>query len=759
MKSHSDSKLFCVLDKVQYSPRILASDMGSLSKRKRPDRRQSDNVIQQFYKMPPKKRYSFTESDHRYNGSAHFQLDDRDQNGQNGLDPLPQRDEDEDALPPLLPMIGGTTLSALSSAESVNIPPKWSKSESVQISRKKGLNKKHRELMATSFSSSTESMRIGLKMKMRRKQAKRPLFPSAIQTAQSQRAPMTADRDAMSSMTRDAPFDGNHRKIPTPFPGPLTMGNLQKHQNTMSLAGLRVNSSKTDDSEMEMDDVMARGITPSPSPSRSPSDYDDDGIGSNPPVHSRNETYDVFLSGLGAEIKRQQQRESKLNVSEHAPNLSPNLNLNPNPRGTRTRTRATTRCHDADSQSVGGHPEDHGFTLRINSVDVDRIEDLKGHSLRHRVQRSQSMPRSHSLSRNGVTAYHGQNGQNHRGPPSGYLHAFDLPATPPLSSCGGMMSDGSFSRSEQVEIDDIAVNEDTMRRNKLMSIHLMTNDGHQRPQTKEARSPQKEDIKSEAKQSVSGHPDPHHDEGDSGQRPDPSRPKVGDVFFTKMLRMTFILNLSLESWSREWFINGMARALRTQDIRFRVHKQRGIANEYSYVSLLCRCDQYDMKQLKNTFEFTFICGEMEECIAQSVGRPKLKLIIASCLSYKHYQCLYPKQFLRWITTSKPNAAAIRIKRDPIDIDDDDEHRHRGTNQQQPNGADAADHRMQYHFAGMDKMSIIEADYIQLPFGQQQLMQNRSGNDIESATMSMEKSNDGMLTPPNRTILHFMSMAL
>ena len=121
------------------------------------------------------------------------------------------------------------------------------------------------------------------------------------------------------------------------------------------------------------------------------------------------------------------------------------------------------------------------------------------------------------------------------------------------------------------------------------------------------------------------------------------------------------LILSIECWSREWFINGMARALRSQDIRFRVHRERIIVTEYSDISLLCRCDEYDMKQLKNTFEFTFISGEMEECIAESVGKPKLKIIIASCLSCKHYHCLYPKPFLRSITRSKPLANPIDIK--------------------------------------------------------------------------------------------------
>ena len=719
--------------------------MGSLSKRKRPDRRKSDNVIQQFYKMPPKKRYSL-ESDHRANGSAHFRVDEQ---GLNGLDPLPQRNENEDALPRRAPIFGGTNLSALSSAESVNT----ANYKSVQISRKKGVNKKHRELMATSFSSSKSSESV--KMRRNHKQKKfGPLFPSAIQTATVQRqrtAPMTAASESETNrdIARGPQFDENDRKIPTPFPGPLTMGNLQKHQNTMSLAGLRVSSSKTDDSEMEMDHVMAQGITPPPpQPTDDDHDLDDDvghGIGgsSHSAVHShhRNETYDAFLSGLGAEIRRQQQRESKLEDlnSEHGP---------------------------------PGHRHDDGpFTLRINSVDVDRIEDFKGHSLRFR---SQSMPRRRRtvLSDHRMNTMNG-NGHNvlHRGRPgpgpgplpSGYLHALDLPATPPLSSCGGMMSDGSFSRSEQVEIDDIAVNEDTMRRNKLMSIHLMTNDGHQRHETKGGRGEHKETatLTSTSKPSVSSTPNVHqhrhrildHDER-AHRAPNSSDPtvpatapmtktKVGDVFFTKMLRMTFILNIAIECWSREWFINGMARALRSQDIRFRVHRERGIATEYSYISLLCRCDEYDMKQLKNTFEFTFISGEMEECIAESVGKPKLKIIIASCLSYKHYHCLYPKPFLRWITRSKPPANPISLKMES------DDHQH--------DIGGAAQHRMGYHFNGMDKMSIINAEYIQLPFSHKQLMQSGIGN--KSEMMPMEKTNDGMLTPPDRTILHFMSIAL
>ena len=680
--------------------------MGALSRRKGPDRRKSDNVIQQFYKMPPKKqRYSFTESDSRYGANAHFQHSHR---GQHDLGPLPRRHEEHGArsLPPLVPLIGGA-LTPLRSADDVNVgdvAPKWTASKSAQISRKTMPKKAHRTLMATSFSSSNLPIHCTESTKSRRPQKKRkqkrPRIPSAIHTAPSQCAPVAAE-----AMSRGPEFDGDRRKIPTPFPGPLTLCNLQKHQTTMSLAGLRVNSSKTDDSEMEMDHVMARGITPPPAP---PPDEAAGSMG-NVAEHGRNETYDAFLSGLGAEIQRQQQREWRLEVPDRGP------------------PRTDSDCH-----SVGGGA-DNGFTLRINSVDVDRIEDLKGQSLGARARRSQSMPRRSRLS--------------DRGPPSGYLHAFDLPATPPLSSCGGMLSDGSYSRSEQVEIDEISVNEDTMRRNKLMSIHLMTNDGHHghRGPPDRAEPAQSHSASDRVDAAVHQKPPP----------PKPAAPsvpskaavaapaqgpptKVGDVFFNKMLRMTFVVKAAAGSWSRQWFINGMARALRTQDIRFRVHKEEGIAAEYSYVSLLCRCDEFDMKQIKNTFEFTFICGEMEECIAQSVGKPALKLLTASCLSYKHYHSLYPKQFLRWVTTSKPPAQPLQ----------------HGKSQ-----------RMHYRFRGMDKMSIVEAEYIQLPFAQSQIAPNGTNGDghIQRA-MERRKGtecslNDGMLTPPDRTILHFMAVAL
>merc|ERR1712242_139434 len=143
------------------------------------------------------------------------------------------------------------------------------------------------------------------------------------------------------------------------------------------------------------------------------------------------------------------------------------------------------------------------------------------------------------------------------------MGAFDLPATPPQSSCGGIRSDGSYSRSEQVEIDEISVNEHTLRQNKLMSIHLLAGN--------RGRSIQTDDHK-ELNQSIQSEP----------VEKSAQITKVGDVFLNKTLRMTFVVNMAAHSWSREWFINGLARTLRTQDSRFRIHKEESIAADVCY---------------------------------------------------------------------------------------------------------------------------------------------------------------------------------
>merc|ERR1719474_314904 len=140
-----------------------------------------------------------------------------------------------------------------------------------------------------------------------------------------------------------------------------------------------------------------------------------------------------------------------------------------------------------------------------------------------------------------------------------------------------------------------------------------------------------------------------------------------------------------------------------------------------------------MKQIKNAFEFTFICGEMEECIAQSVGKPKLKVLTASCLSFKHYRYLYSKQFLRWITTSKPPAEPVLSGKE--------------------NGR-ATLHRFQYNFGGMDKLSIIDADHIQLPVAWDVIEGSGDGSDTIRHGHG-KLADDAMLTPADRTILHFM----
>merc|ERR1712129_271118 len=193
----------------------------------------------------------------------------------------------------------------------------------------------------------------------------------------------------------------------------------------------------------------------------------------------------------------------------------------------------------------------------------------------------------------------------------------------------------------------ISVNSDTMRQNKLMSIQLMSNENSSFKSNKPKKTSNRKHKKKQIK----------HKELKSTDKPSL---KIGNVYFNKYLRMHLLMNINIDSWSRPWLINGIARSLRTQDIRFSVHKDEGIADKYSYVSLLCRCDEYDIKQIKQTFELIFINKELEKCVAESLGMPNVKIICASCVSYRDYKYLYSKEFLRWVSNSLPHAFDVEV---------------------------------------------------------------------------------------------------
>merc|ERR1712129_629358 len=120
----------------------------------------------------------------------------------------------------------------------------------------------------------------------------------------------------------------------------------------------------------------------------------------------------------------------------------------------------------------------------------------------------------------------------------------------------------------------ISVNSDTMRQNKLMSIQLMSNENSSFKSNKPKKTSNRKHKKKQIK----------HKELKSTDKPSL---KIGNVYFNKYLRMHLLMNINIDSWSRPWLING-------------------IADKYSYVSLLCRCDEYDIKQIKQTFELIFI---------------------------------------------------------------------------------------------------------------------------------------------------------
>eukprot|EP01083_Nonionella_stella_P305791 1068240_1 len=468
-------------------------------------------------------------------------------------------------------------------------------------------------------------------------------------------------------MRRDTPRTNgsNHSHLNT-----LSATNLKRHLNTLLLGDLNISESETNESEMNIGAGMLLAIAPDNSAQH---DHVQQHIQDE--QQEAEETYDGFLSALGAEIKRQQSEETKHAVHEVIDN--------------------------EDSQSM------QNYKLRINDVDMN--------------DRSRSM----SMRPNAPTGYS--------------FNIWDLPATPPLSSCGGTIDTaGAFGDTDMC--DTMSVNSDTMRQNKLISIKLIKDD-------KGNKAMQQNDMK--------------YVQHMNANNKEEAVVTVGDVHFDKFLRMTLLLNIAIDTWSRKWLINGIARSLRTADMRFSVHKAEDIATKYSYVSLLCRCDEYDIKQLKNTFEFSFICHQMEECIAESLGQPQLKIICASCVSYRHFKYLYSKEFLNWMQHSLPNAYTVNEESSQIARNRNDQVYHHLNHD--------IVQRKQYSIRGMHKMSIANAQHIQLPFAQKDIASRDPMNDKQKhvfhKSFGLRSDDDDeniispLLTPQNMTVLHFMSVML
>ena len=688
----------------------------------------------------------------------------------------------------------------------------------------------------------------------------------------------------LSLVTIQPEFDGNNNKIATPMVSNLILNanNLKTHLNILSFNDLNLNESGTNESDMDIDKFLAiedvarnnnygninnnnnkrsswkklqdkrfmRQYEEEKSMSHNdwgaiPEDTEEDD------KTLQNETYDGFLQALGAEIQRQQRREDEnLQFIKHNKRMNKKLNKKSSSI-TNTTTNTFKIYEDVIQEQFGDYDDSKSmtFNIRINDVDVKRTrnDSFSQNSFSHKSQ-----PLMHT---NNYSSGNNNNNNNNNMPPSGYLNVFDLPATPPLSSCGGIMSDGSEQVLNDMMDDNISVNSDTIRQNKLMSIHLMktTDDdlngdnhfkfgknmntnmnmmrmkhiinngnnnyfnGHtgntpkkkknslKKKGKKKKRSSKKSkkhhkgkqnaknrhfingimsDREDEPKSDINEQQDTKMDNNDTENNQNTL--KIGNVYFNKFLRMTLLINLNINSWSRTWLINGIARSLRTQDIRFSIHKDMAIASKYSYISLLCRCDEYDIKQLKNTFEMTFISHELEKCIRESLGKPKLKIICASCVSYKHFQCLYSKQFLNWIMHSLPDAQ-------DIDIIDDDRNNNNHANKysqieenkkleiynhpnnmlnrlEQKDDDNGYNKRKIYQYQGMNKMNIINADYIQLPFAQKDIS-SRDAMNFEKKQLfddtfgvnlnnnSYNNDNDSLLTPPNMSVLHFMSVLL
>merc|ERR1712087_758468 len=117
---------------------------------------------------------------------------------------------------------------------------------------------------------------------------------------------------------------------------------------------------------------------------------------------------------MGAEIRRQQRKEE-----------------------TKKGRMSRLQLKDVDSKSVDDNkPQFSGLTLRLNSVELDlQSPRTRRHSANSAAGPSPSSKRT-------------------RHPPSGYLNVFDMPATPPLSSVGGQMSDASRSELQNMELDE-----------------------------------------------------------------------------------------------------------------------------------------------------------------------------------------------------------------------------------------------------------------------------------------------------------------
>merc|ERR1712003_514956 len=193
---------------------------------------------------------------------------------------------------------------------------------------------------------------------------------------------------------------GNDKRS-TPIISPLNANNLKTHLRILSSNDSYdlnlIKESGTNESDMDIAKLLAIEDH-----EENEENDDDEQYQDNIPKINVNETYDGFLSALGAEIQRQQKREHE------------------NKKKLKTKSQTTIyENHDIDSKSL------QNYNIRINDIDINRFQ---------------------------------------RKSYSGYLNVFDLPATPPLSSCDGVRSEGSEYNINDIDDDDvISVNSDTMR--------------------------------------------------------------------------------------------------------------------------------------------------------------------------------------------------------------------------------------------------------------------------------------------------------
>ena len=148
-------------------------------------------------------------------------------------------------------------------------------------------------------------------------------------------------------------------------------------------------------------------------------------------------------------------------------------------------------------------------------------------------------------------------------------------------------------------------------------------------------------------------------------------------------------------------------------------RQESIMDKFSYISIIIKCQAHEMKDIKTVFEMSFINGSMNRYIRDELGFSNLKIIFASCLSYKNYTNLYPKKIILY---SKQIAKHYDKKIYDLNLND---------NPNIPN--------------------ILNAKYIELP------MAFPTTNDVNCIKNSLHNKISPIISPVNQTILHYLSL--